>query len=107
MRPVDFRGSSLRDLRRFPKDVRHDIGYQIDRLQRGVDPNDWKPMPSVGTGVRELRVQGSDSQYRAIYITTIGEMVYVLHVFVKKSQRTSKNDVDIAKKRFGEIGRIR
>lgn len=83
------------------------MGYQIYRLQLGLDPDDWKPMPSVGTGVRELRVQGSDSQYRAIYITTIGDMVYVLHVFVKKSQKTLKNDLEIAKKRLSEIGRIR
>lgn len=83
------------------------MGYQIYRVQLGLDPDDWKPMPSVGTGVRELRVRGSDSQYRAIYITTIGDMVYVLHVFVKKSQRTPNTDVDIAKKRLSEIGRIR
>lgn len=83
------------------------MGYQIYRVQLGLDPDDWKPMPSVGTGVRELRVRGSDSQYRAIYITTIGDMVYVLHVFVKKTQRTPNTDVDIAKKRLSEIGRIR
>ena len=83
------------------------MGYQIYRLQLGLDPDDWKPMPSVGTGVRELRVRGPDNQYRALYITTIGEMVYVLHVFVKKSQKTLQKDLEIARKRLREIRRIR
>ena len=81
------------------------MGYQIDRLQHGLDPNDWKAMPTVGTGVRELRVRSSDSQYRAIYITTMGDTVYVLHVFVKKSQRTPKTDLDIARNRLSDVRR--
>lgn len=81
------------------------MGYQIYRLQHGLDPNDWKAMPAVDTGVRELRVRGSDNQYRAIYVTTLGDTVYVLHVFVKKSQRTSKKDLETARKRFNEIRR--
>ena len=83
------------------------MGYQIYRVQSGLDPNDWRAMPTVGTGVRELRVRSSDSQYRAIYITNIGDKVYVLHVFVKKSQRTPKTDLEIAKKRLSEVRRIR
>ena len=107
MRGVDFCGSSLRDLRGFPKDVQQDMGYQIYRVQCGFDPNDWRAMPTVGTGVRELRVRGSDSQYRAIYVTTIGDTVHVLHVFVKKSQRTPKTDIEIAMNRLSEIRRKR
>ena len=105
MRGVAFCGSSPRDLLGFPKDVRHDIGYQIYRVQCGLDPNDWKPMPTVGTGVRELRVHGSDNEYRGIYITTIGDAVYVLHVFVKKSRRTPTKDLDIARNRLSDVRR--
>jgi phage-related protein len=100
-----FVGSSRDDLRRLPKDVRDDMGYQIYRVQCGFTPNDWKPMPSVGSGVREIRVRSSDRDYRSMYVTTIGNAVYVLHVFVKKSPRTPKKDLEIAKKRLSEIRR--
>ena len=105
MRSVGFCGSSLRDLRGFPKDVRHDMGYQIDRLQRGLDPDDWRAIPTVGPGVRELRVHRSDNEYRCIYITTIGDAVYILHVFVKKSRTTPNKDLNIARNRLGDVRR--
>ena len=104
MKRAEFVGSSRCDLRGFPKDVRDDMGYQIYRLQCGRDPSNWKPIPSVGRGVREIRVRGSDRNYRAIYVTTVGDAVYVLHVFVKKSNKTSNNDLDVARKRLSEIG---
>lgn len=100
---AEFVGSSLADLRRFPKEIRDEIGYQIYRLQCGLDPSDWKPMPNVGSGVREIRVRGADRNYRAIYVTTVGDAVYVLHVFVKKSNKTRNNDLDVARKRLSEI----
>jgi len=55
-KPVEFRGSSLGDLRAFPVDARRAAGHQSDRVQHGQDPDDWKPMPSIGQGVREIRI---------------------------------------------------
>ena len=81
------------------------MGYQSHRLQCGLDPNDWKAMPTVGPGVRELRVHGSDNEYRCIYITTIGDAVCVLHVFVKKSKTTPNKDLDMARNRLGDVRR--
>ena len=79
------------------------MGQQLAMIQRGMNPRDWRPMPSIGRGVRELRVRVSGNAYRSIYTTTIGDAVYILHVFVKKSQRTAKNDIEIARKRLKEV----
>jgi phage-related protein len=56
MRPVRFLGDSLKCLRDFPEGARHDAGYQLDKVQRGGQPDDFKPMPSIGKGVEEIRV---------------------------------------------------
>lgn len=100
MREANFVGSSLHDLRAFPKAARHDMGRQIDRVQRGLEPNDWKAMPQVGPGVREIRVRDDGNAYRRIYVTNIGDAVYVLHVFAKKSRRTARSDVETARSRL-------
>ena len=103
MRPVRFLGDSLKCLRDFPDDARHDAGYQLDKVQRGDQPDDFKPMPSIGKGVEEIRVSDSSGAYRVIYIARRSEAVYVLHAFHKKTQATAKNDIGIAKKRFGQL----
>ena len=103
MRDVEFVGSSLDDLRAFPKPARHDMGRQIDRLQRGLRPRDWRPMPSVGRGVREIRVRTDGGAYRALYVTSVGPAVHVLHVFAKRSRRTSRADVQLAKARLKSL----
>ncbi|EEE2004529.1 type II toxin-antitoxin system RelE/ParE family toxin [Salmonella enterica subsp. enterica serovar Kotte] len=98
-----FIDSSLDDLRAFPESPRHEMGYQLDLVQRGLEPNDWKPFTTVGAGVREIRVQDSDGIYRAMYVAKFEEAIYVLHCFQKKSQATSKADVDLAKRRYKEL----
>jgi phage-related protein len=100
MRPVCFLGDSLKCLRDFPKDVRHDAGYQLDKVQRGGQPDDFKPMPTVGKGVEEIRISDSLGAYRVIYVARRAAAVYVLHAFQKKTQTTPKNDLQIAKKRL-------
>ena len=100
MKGVKFVGSSLDDLRAFPKAPRQDMGRQIERVQRGLDPQDWKPMTQVGSGVREIRIRDKDNNYRGIYVTNIGDAVYVLHVFRKKSQKTPAQDIKKAKSRL-------
>ena len=103
MKPVSFLGDSLDEVRSFPDDARRDAGFQIGRLQLGLDPNDWKPMKTVGPGVSEIRVREASGAYRVIYIATLEDAVYVLHAFRKKTQATSKRDLDLATTRFKEL----
>ena len=105
MRDVNFVGSSLDDLRSWPKRARHDMGRQIDLVQRGLEPSDWRPMPGVGRGVREIRLRDAGSAYRSIYVTNIGHAVYILHVFVKKSRKTPVADIHLAKSRLKSLRR--
>jgi phage-related protein len=95
-------------LRDFPESARHDVGYQLDKVQRGDQPDDFKPMPSIGKGIEEIRVSDSSGAYRVIYFARRADVVYVLHAFHEKTQRTPKKETEIAKKRFGQLlgGRI-
>jgi phage-related protein len=103
MKPVTFLGDSLKRLREFPEDARHDAGYQIDKVQRGQQPDDFKPMPAIGKGVEEIRIWDDSGTYRVVYTARREDAIYVLHAFKKKSQTTSKRDIDIAKDRLAEL----
>jgi phage-related protein len=105
MRPVRFLGDSLRCLREFPEDARHDAGYQLDKVQRGEQPDDFKPMNAIGKGVEEIRVTDDSGAYRVIYVARRADAVYVLHAFQKKRQATPKKDIDTAKRRFAQLPR--
>lgn len=105
MKLLQFLGDSLKCLREFPEDARHDAGYQLDKVQRGEQPNDYKPMPSIGTGVEELRVWDDSGTYRVIYMARLAEAVFVLHAFQKKTQATAKRDLELARKRYTELMR--
>ena len=83
-------GDSLARLQAAPANIRSDVGYQLDMIQRGESPEDFKPMPDVGSGVMEIRVHG-DNEYRVFYVARYEEAVYVLHCFVKKTQSTQRN----------------
>ena len=104
MKALCFEGSSLNDLKAFPTDAKREAGFQLDRVQHGLDPVDWKPMKSIGAGVREIRIRCSDGTYRVIYTLNIGNAVHVLHAFQKKTQKTPQKDIELAKKRLKEIG---
>src|SRR5277367_3687318 len=78
MKPVQFLGDSLKCLREFPKDVRQDAGWQLDRVQRGKQPDDFTPMPSIGKGVEEIRVWDDSGTYRVIYTARIANAIFVL-----------------------------
>ena len=80
-----FLGSSLDDLRTFPAEARREAGFELDAIQRGLEPRDWKPFSSVGSGVREIRIHVL-GEWRVIYVASLGDSVYVLHCFQKKSQ---------------------
>lgn len=105
MKPVQFLGDSLKRLREFPSDARHDAGRQLDRVQHGKQPDDFKPMPTIGKGVEEIRVWDDAGTFRVIYTARLADAVCVLHVFQKKTQATSKRDIDTAKARFAELMR--
>jgi phage-related protein len=107
MKPVSFLGDSLEVLRRFPSSARQRVGYQIDRVQRGLDPADWKPVLAVGAGVREIRVRDDSGAYRVFFVATLADAIHVLHCFQKKSARTSRSDLDIAARRYKELMRGR
>lgn len=97
---LNFRGSALADLRAFPATVRQEVGYQLDKVQRGLEPKDWKPMATVGQGVQEFRIRDANGAFRVIYVAKLAEAVYVLHCFQKKTQKTSKADLDLAEARY-------
>jgi len=103
VKPLFFIGSAQTSIRSFPAKARQEAGYQLDQVQRGFSPSDWKPMKSVGKGVREIRIH-EDGEYRVLYIATVGDSVYVLHAFIKKSQKTPKHDIELARKRLKIIG---
>jgi phage-related protein len=100
MKPISFRGNSLDDLRQFPLNARREAGYQIDRVQNGLEPSDWKPMNSVGQGVKEIRIRDADGAFRVIYLAKLADAVHVLHCFQKKTEKTTEADIELARKRF-------
>lgn len=103
MKPICFLGNSLEALRDFPEDVRQDAGYQLDQVQRGKQPSDFKPMPAVGKGVEELRIWDETGTYRVIYLARLKEAVYVLHAFQKKTLATARRDIEVAKSQYAEL----
>lgn len=103
MKPVRFLGDSLKRLRAFPDDARQDAGYQLECVQRGEQPEDFKPMPSIGPGVEELRVWDSAGTYRVIYTARLANAVYVLHAFQKKTRQTAKADIELTRERFATL----
>jgi len=104
-KPLHFMGSSHDDLKAFPEEARRNAGFNLDFVQRGFEPENWKPMRTVGTGVNEIRVRDANGAYRVIYLATRPEAVYVLHCFQKKTEKTSQRDIDLAQQRFKAIPR--
>ena len=102
-RPVEFRGSSLDGLRAFPLSARREAGHQLDQVQNGQEPDDWRPMNTVGQGVKEIRIRDAAGAFRVIYVARFADAVYVLHCFRKKTQKTSKADLDLASQRYRDL----
>jgi len=105
MKSVCFLGDSLKRLREFPDDARQDAGYQLDKVQNGFTPDDFKAMPSIGKGVEELRVWDEAGTFRVVYTARLADAVYVLHAFQKKTQATPTREIATAKARFAELTR--
>jgi phage-related protein len=101
-KPLKFLGSSRDDLLEFPSEVRHAIGLELMRVQFGAMPSDFKPMPTIGSGVYEVRIR-IEGAWRVIYVTKFETAIYVLHAFQKKTQKTRNEDIELASKRYKQI----
>lgn len=102
MKSLRFVGSSQDDLRNFPAEARRQVGFELYAIQRGLEPTDWKPMPAVGPSVREIRIHVL-GEWRVIYVAKFADTVYVLHAFRKKSQKTRREDIELARQRYRRI----
>lgn len=100
---IEFRGNSLDELRAFPVAARREAGYQLDQVQHGQDPDDWKPMSTVGKGVKEIRIRDASGAFRVVYVAKFARAVYVLHCFQKKTEKANKADLDLAAKRYCDL----
>jgi phage-related protein len=100
VKPIVFLGDSLSRIRDFPDLARAEAGYQLWEVQRGADPADWKPMNTIGPGVREIRIREAAGAFRVIYLASAGDVVVVLHAFQKKTESTAKTDIDLASRRL-------
>ncbi|MDA8425848.1 MAG: type II toxin-antitoxin system RelE/ParE family toxin [Treponema sp.] len=103
IKPLAFRGSSLEALRAFPENARHEAGFQLDKVQHGEEPDDWKPIGTIGAGVKEIRIWDEAGTFRVIYVTKLADTAYVLHCFQKKTQATSEKDIRLARKRYKDL----
>ena len=106
MKPLKFIGSSLIALRTFPADARRTAGFELNFVQRGLPPSDWKPLPAIGPGVREIRIHSS-GEWRVIYVANFFEAVYVLHAFAKKARRAPSREIALARNRYRQLGELR
>jgi phage-related protein len=105
-KPLRWLGASYRELTSFPPLARVRAGHNLGLVQIGEEPDDWKPMESVGPGAREIRIRTFDGgvvQHRVVYVAKYEDVVYVLHAFAKKSEQTSPHNLEVAKARYREM----
>ncbi len=103
MKPLYFVGTSVEDLSAFPTEARRAAGFELWQVQCGLMPSDFKPMRVVGPGAYEIRVHVL-GEWRVIYVAKFKDAVHVLHAFRKKSQQTRKEDIELARRRYRQIG---
>lgn len=104
---IDWRGSSLKDLRNFPVDVKRRAGYELEQIQQGLPPTQWKSVNEWGSGVVEIKLDAFAGTFRVVYIAKFEDAIYILHCFAKKTQQTPLTDIAIIKARYAEILRER
>ena len=100
---ISWVGSAYDDLLAFSKDARKEAGFQLGKVQAGLEPTDWKPFDEVGAGTREIRIRDASGIYRVMYVAKFEETIYVLHCFQKKTQVTSKQDKAVAAARYRAV----
>jgi phage-related protein len=102
LKPLAFVGNAREELRGFPVDARRRAGFELDQVQRGLLPTDWRPMASIGSGVLEIRIH-TGVEHRVFYIAKFEEAVYVLHAFEKKQKKTSRQDTELGRARLSQL----
>ena len=102
LKPVTWLGDSRQRVRLFPPLARRDVGWNLKFVQAGLDPEDWKPMSTVGPGVKELRVH-AEGEHRVLYVAKFESAIYVLHAFAKRTRKTSGAAISLAKARYREV----
>ena len=100
---IRWMGTAYQDILEFPSEPRKEAGFQLGKVQAGLEPDNWKPFDEVGAGTREIRIREASGIYRVMYVAKFEEAVYVLHCFQKKTQATSKQDKDIAAARYRAV----
>ena len=103
MKELRFIGRCLEDLTDFPLEARRAAVFELWQIQRGLMPTDFKPMLNIGPGAYELRIHIL-GEWRVIYVAKYEDVVYVLHAFQKRTQKTRKEDIELAAQRFKRIG---
>lgn len=106
MKRIIWLGNTHEIVKGYSKIVKQEIGYNLDNIQRGLDPYDWKPISSVGDGVKEIRIH-EENEYRVLYVAKFEESIYVLHAFIKKTQQILKRDIELAKQRYIKMFEMR
>lgn len=101
-KPIYWIGSSKQDIANFSTETRRKAGFQLRSVQKGQSPSDFKPMSAVGQGVEEIRIR-TENAYRVFYVARFSEAIYVLHAFQKKTQKTSKQDINIGQQRYKQL----
>ena len=105
-KPITWMGSSKEDLRRFPKNAQRKAGFELRAVQQGDEPSDIRSTSPFGRGVKEIRIR-TENAHRVFYVAKFQEAVYVLHAFQKKTQKTSKRDIQLGQQRYKEMFRYR
>lgn len=100
MKPLKFHPDAIKSIRLFPEEARKEAGFQLDRVQRGEQPEDFKPFPTIGPGVEELRIHDESGACRVIYTARFAEAVYALHAFKKQTRKTAQADIELATARY-------
>lgn len=106
MKSIVWLSVTYETIKVYPVNVRRETGYNLDKLQRGAEPSDWKPMTKIGPGVKEIRIH-EGNEYRILYVTKFKEAIYILHSFVKKTQQTTQKEMNIGRKQYLEMLRMR
>ena len=100
---IAWEGDSLGVMRRFPDEVKQNLGHQLRLLQRGERPTDYRPVATIGPGVFALRDQDERAWYRVIYLSRVRDVIHILHCFEKKSREIPRKDVQLAQQRLKAV----
>lgn len=101
LKEVDWLGHEPA-MRALPTEMKKEGGKSLYRVQIGEEPDDWKPMPSIGPGANEIRLQDANGWYRIFYVAKFLDAIYILGVITKKTNQTSQLDIDNAKAKYKE-----